>query len=167
MKQQRSILLAAALLLLASLLAGCKEQPDFPGTYTVPDGWVRLERYSTSDKIFYAQEGHEDDDLPDNISIEVGTNRYSADEHMQFRDAIMRQLAAQLQDLDAGLIGEGAFTEQEYVVYIFTIREEDAVTKQYYIVDDRRFCLIHVTNFTGSESVYEAAQVMADSFVWD
>ena len=52
---------------------------------------------------------------------------------------------------------------------IFTIEEEQEgiVTKQYYIVGDRRFCLIHLTNFTGSEGAEEAAQSMADSFVWD
>ena len=66
------------------------------------------------------------------------------------------------------LYGDGTHTEQGYVVYIFTIEEEQEgiVTKQYYIVGDRRFCLIHLTNFTGSESVDEAARAMADSFVW-
>ena len=133
----------------------------------MPEGWAKVERYSTENKIFYAEEGHEDDEMPDNISIEVGTNRYSADEHEKFRDAILRQLAMQLQGVDAELTGDGTFTEQDYVVYIFTISQEDVVTKQYYIVGDQRYCLVHLTNFTGSESVDEAARAMADSFVWD
>ena len=41
------------------------------------------------------------------------------------------------------------------------------VTKQYYIVDDQRYCLIHLTNFTGSEAGVEAARAIADSFVWE
>ena len=51
--------------------------------------------------------------------------------------------------------------EEDYVVYIFTIEEADGViTKQYYIVKD------HVTNFSGTEDVFEAVQGIADSFVW-
>lgn len=87
---------------------------DFPGSYTVPEGWAKMERYSTENKIFYAEEGHEDDEMPDNISVEVGTNRYSADEHEKFREAILRQLAMQLQGVDAELTGDGTFTEQDY-----------------------------------------------------
>lgn len=38
---------------------------------------MKAEKYSTENKIFYVEEGHEEDEQPDNISIEVGTNRYS------------------------------------------------------------------------------------------
>lgn len=143
-----------------------QEETFFPGSWTVPEGWVKAEQYSTEDKIFYVEEGHEEDEQPDNISVEVGTNRYSAEEHEQFRDAIVRQLAVQAAAFGAELTGEGTFTEQEDVLYIFTISEEDVVTKQFYIVGDKRYCLIHLTSFTGSESAEEAAQAMADSFVW-
>lgn len=144
-----------------------EHETDFPGSYTVPDGWMKLDKYSTKNKLFYVQEGHEDDELPDNISIEIGTNRYSADEHEKFRDAIVRQLTMQIQGLDAELTGSGTFTAQEDVLYIFTIREKDVVTRQFYIVGDQRYCLIHLTNFTGSEQADDAAQAMADSFVWN
>ena len=73
----------------------------------------------------------------------------------------------QLQGVDAELTGSGTFTAQEDILYIFTIREKDVVTRQYYIVGDRRYCLIHLTNFTGSEYADDAAQAMADSFVWN
>lgn len=145
------------------------EQPDntLPGSWTVPEGWVKAEQYSTKDKIFYVEEGHEEDERPDNISIEVGTNRYSAEQHMEFRDAIVRQLTMQAAAAGGELTGEGTFTEQEDVLYIFTISEEGAVTKQFYIVGDKRYCLIHLTSFTGSEGGEEAARAMADSFAWD
>ena len=176
--------IAAILAPLVLLLAGCtpekwvdfqevtiqtqaEEEADIPGSYTVPDGWVEAEKYSLADKIFYVEEGHEDDGQPDNISIEVGTNRYSEEDHESFREAILRQLYAQISGLDASLTGSGTYTEQDYVLYIFTISEEDVVTTQYYIVGDKRHCLIHLTNFTGSESADEAARSMADSFVWD
>ena len=113
-------------------------------------------KYSTENKIFYVEEGHEEDEQPDNISIEVGTNRYSAEDHMNFRDAIVRQLTMQASSVGAELTGEGTFTAQEDVLYIFTISEEAVVTKQFYIVGDQRYCLVHLTNFTGSESAEEA-----------
>lgn len=187
--------LTLSLLLLAASLAGCAGTPGesasgetdtpstsggqsepsapresetgFPGSYTVPEGWVKVEKHSTENKIFYVEDGHEDDELPDNISIEVGTNRYSAGEHEKFRDAIVRQLTMQLQGIDAELTGDGANTEQDNIVYIFTISETDVVTKQYYIVGDQRHCLLQLTNFTGSESVNETVQAMVDSFAWD
>ncbi len=185
--------LALLLLLLAGALSGCtktaegdesgkddadnasasqtasssESETDFPGSYTVPEGWVKAEKCYTPDKTFYVEEGHENDEMPDNISIEAGTNKYSADEHENFRDAILRQLTMQLQGVDATLTGDGTYTEQGDVLYIFTINEEDTVTKQYYIVGDHQYCLIHLTNFTGSESAGAAAQAMADSFVWN
>ena len=51
--------------------------------------------------------------------------------------------------------------------YIFTIDEGDIVTTQYYIVRDYGFCLIQLTNFSGSETTEQAARDMVDSFVWD
>lgn len=143
------------------------DQNVFPGSYTVPDGWVLAEDFSTGEKFFYIEEGHENDELPDNISINVGANRYSADDHTAFRDAIVQQLLRQLKGIDAELTGDGSYTEQGDVVYTFTITESDVVTRQYYIVGDYRYCLIHLTSFTGSESAYDAAQAMADSFIWN
>lgn len=144
-----------------------QEDNALPGSWTVPEGWVKAGQYSTQDKIFYVQEGHEEDEQPDNISIEVGTNRYSAEDHMKFRDAIVRQLTMQAAAAGGELTGEGTFTEQEDILYIFTIREEGVLTKQFYIVGDKRYCLIHLTSFTGSEGGEEAARAMADSFVWE
>ena len=138
-----------------------------PGSWTVPDGWVKAEKYSSEEKIFYVEEGHEDDELPNNISIEVGTNRYSSEEHEQFRDAIVRQFSMQLDGVDATLTGDGSFTDQDYILYTFTISEEDVVTTQFYIVGDQRYCLVHVTGFSPDDNgAAEAAQAMVDSFVW-
>lgn len=141
----------------------------FPGSYTVPDGWVKAEEYSTDKKFFYVEDGHETDEMPDNISINIGTNRYSAEDHVNFRHAIVQQLLSQLNGVDAELLGDGTFTEQGYTVYVFTINENstNVVTKQYYIIGDYRFCLVHLTNYTGSESADKAARAMVDSFIWE
>lgn len=133
----------------------------------MPDGWVKADSHSTSSKFFYVEEGHENDSAPDNISIEVGKNRYSAEEHEMFRDAIVRQLTMQMQGMDATLTANGSFTDHGYVVYAFTITEPDMVTTQFYIVGDQQYCLVHLTNFTGSDEANEAAQFIVDSFVWE
>jgi len=122
---------------------------NIPGTYIVPEGWVKSEQYSSEDKIFYVEEGHEKDTRPDNISIEIGTNRYGLDEHDKFRYAILRQLSMQSK-------GSSAKIDDDY-----------ALTRQYYIVDDHRYCLIHLTDFSGNEDAADAARAIADSFVWD
>lgn len=146
-----------------------EKENAFPGSYTVPEGWVKSEEYSTEEKFFYLEEGHETEELPNNISINVGTNQYSTEEHTDFRDAIVQQLMVQLSGVKAELKGDGTYTEQGYPVYIFTIDEIDAgvVTKQYYIVGDYRYCLIHLTNYSKAENADEAAQAIADSFVWN
>lgn len=161
-----------ALLAMALLLSGCgkQEQEDnIPGSYTVPEGWIKWEEHSTQDQIFYVEEGHDGDQQPDNIAINVGENRYGEDEHTQFRDAILRQLMMQIGDAEVELYGEGTNTEQDYILYIFTIEDEaqGVETKQFYIVGDYRYCLVQLTNFTGAEEGAQVAQEMVDSFVWD
>lgn len=135
--------------------------------YTLPDGWVKAEEYSSDEKIFYVQEGHESDNLPDNISVNVGSDKYDAEEHEDFREAIVSQLLAQIGDSNAELYGDGTFTDNGYVLYIFTIVEEDCTTIQYYIVGENKFCLVHLTNFSGSENANEAALKLAKSVVWE
>lgn len=149
--------------------SGEKEEAGsaLPGSYTTPEGWVKAEQYSTDEKIFYVEKGHENDRLPDNISINVGNNRYSEEEHMAFRDAIVRQLIMQLKDQDAQLNANGSFTEQGYVVYTFMIEKSDAVMTQYYIVGDHRYCMVYLSNYSRSEGPEQAARTMVDSFVWD
>ena len=128
---------------------------------------MKSEKYSTDAQLFYIEEGHEEDETPDNISIHVGENRYALEEHAQFRDAIVQQLLVQLDGIEAELNGDGTYTEQGDLLYIFTIDEGDVVTVQYYIVKDYGFCLIQLTNFSGSESANEAARTMVDSFTWN
>lgn len=168
MKKMLLIFLIMVLVFTGCGKQGTEKEIDFPGNYTVPEGWVKSEEYSTDKKVFYIEEGHETDKQPDNISINVGTNRYAEDDHVSFRDAILRQILAQLEGVDAQLYGDGTYTEQGYTVYIFTIEEKNnIVTKQYYIVGDYQYCLIHLTNYTGSEDADKAAQEIVDSFVWD
>ena len=88
------------------------EDHAIPGSYTVPDGWEKSEKHSTDSQIFYIEEGHENDEKPDNISIHVGKNKYSLDEHEQFRDAIVQQILMQLDGIEAQLNGEDVYKRQ-------------------------------------------------------
>lgn len=147
-----------------------EEEQDvaLPGTYTVPDGWVKADEHSTDQKFFYVKKGHEHDTQPDNISINVGKNRYSADEHEDFKEAIVSQLAMQIGNSGAALDAYAAKTKQGDVLYVFTITEDRGiVTKQYYVIGDRRYCLIQLTNYSGSDAVTDAADEMAESFTWE
>lgn len=137
------------------------------GTYTVLDGWVESETHSTDEQFFYVKDGHDDDASPDNISINEGTNRYGKDEYMEFKDAIMAQLLAQMGNQNAQLNGSGTYTANEDPMIMFEIIEEDGtVTRQYYIIGDYRYCLVHLTNYSGDEEADRAAEIMADGFVW-
>ena len=91
---------------------------------------ISFEKPSTDSQIFYIEKGHENDEKPDNISIHVGKNKYSLDKHEQFGDAIVQQILMWLNDIEAQLNGDGTYTEQGYLLYIFTIDEGDIVTTE-------------------------------------
>ncbi|MDD3221226.1 MAG: hypothetical protein EOM34_05620 [Clostridia bacterium] len=140
------------------------------GSYKVAEGWVESQKHSSDGQYFYVQEGHEDDEQPDNIAIRAGSNRYAIDDHASFKDAIMTQIMQQLDGVEGvTLTGDGSYTAQDYVLYTFTIDESDTGIKtvQYYIVGDYKYCLIHSTNFTGEAAVDEVAKQMCDSFIWE
>lgn len=147
-----------------------QEYKDEYLSYEIPDGWNKSEEHSVSGLTFYIEEGHENDDLPDNISVGAGSSPYSLEDHTSFQDALMRQIAMQASSNDAKLSGSGSNTAQGYTLYTFTIEDADGtITQQYYILKDYVFCLVQVTSFSGSENktVFEAAQSIVDSFVWN
>ena len=140
------------------------------GSYTVPAGWEENREHSTRDKFFYIAVGSDTGrEPPDNISVNSGTNRYSLEEHEQFRDAIMKQLAGQISKQDnTTLNGTGTYTEAGDVLYIFQIVEEDLniTTTQYYIVGDYQYVLVHETTYGDSPETDGVAQAIVNSFSW-
>ena len=138
------------------------------GSYSILDGWEESDTHSTKKKFFYVKEGTGQEEKPNNVSVMVGENKYAEEDHMDFRDAIMFQFANQIGDgPNSFLTGSGSSTEQGYIVYVFTIDEEDwGVSTFFYIVGDYKYCEIYLTNFDGSEEADLAAQTIVDSFVW-
>ena len=140
------------------------------GSYRVPKNWIESTKYSTKDKFFYVAEGTEEDPLPNNISVNVGKNKYSSEQHMKFRDAILNQLVMQLPK-DVILNGNGSYTANDYVLYTFTfsITEGDTTLSatQYYIVADYKYVMVYETAFTdNTEEVDIVAKSIVDTFKW-
>lgn len=140
------------------------------GSYTVPTGWIESTAYSTPNKFFYVADGTEEDTLPNNISINMGTNKYSADDHISFRQAIVSQLAMQLPK-DTTLNGSGSYTANDYILYTFTfsITENDTTLNatQYYIVGDHKYIMVYESVYDGNtEEVDAIAKNIVDTFQW-
>lgn len=142
------------------------------GSYTVPDGWSRADQYSTPEKVFYIADGTTVQAQTNNISVETGTNRYAQEDHMQFRDAIVRQLSMQLQGEDITVEGNGSFTDQGYVLYTFALKfPEDsnmkgAAATQHYIVGDQRYVMVYETAWGDTAETDAVARTIVNSFTW-
>ena len=146
---------------------GTRYQKSY-GSYIILDGWIEVDR-STDTKSFYAKEGTENDLRPDNISVEIGTNPYSLEEHAEFARAIQAQMAAQLAEIgrDTTLTGSGTATEKGDIVYVFTIEEAGKrAAVQYYIVGEQRYCMVYETIYLDEEECDAAAQKIVESFEW-
>ena len=53
-------------------------------------------------------------------------------------------------------------------MYIFDIKinNTDEIDRQYYILRDKKFVMVFMTNFDNDEEVNKAAELMAKSFEW-
>ena len=135
-------------------------------SYTVPDGWVKAGEQMGM--AFYTEDGHENDAMPDNISVSIGESRYSLDDQETFKAAVLQLIGMQIGDSSSTQVyAEGITTEQNLITYKFVIDDGDTVTTQYYILKDYGFCLVQLTNFTGASAPDEAAQAIVDSFAWN
>ena len=135
-------------------------------SYPVPDGWVKAGEQMGM--AFYTEDGHENDAMPDNISVSIGESRYSLDNQDAFKSAVLQLIGMQIGDSSGTQVyAEGITTEQDLITYKFVIDDGDTVTTQYYILKDYGFCLVQLTNFTGASAPDEAAQAIVDSFAWN
>ena len=154
------------------LLTGCSltgKQNGIPtsfGRYEIPNTWEMSRSHSTRNKYFYIHKGDKHNP-PNNISVEKGTNHYAKKDHIQFRQAILRQLGMQMKGKDATINGDGWTTEKGYICYTFTIDEGKYKTVQHYIVDDYKYVLVHETIWYGDgKDVHNAAKTIVNSFEW-
>jgi hypothetical protein len=145
------------------------------GAFTVPEGWSlydTTEGYvpETGEKLFLLPDGvaMPEDRAPTNISVMVGENRYSAADHMAFRDGILKSFSAQMTD-DIGVVtGGGSGTKNGYVLYTFTLKSDDLDTIFYYVVGERKYFEVQISDWfdPAVTDAEEAGYAIADSFVW-
>jgi len=147
-------------------IPGTLIEKDF-GTYEIPADWVESVAHSTNSKFFYVKEGEENENRPNNISVNEGTNKYSESEHEKFRMAILKQLSMQIgRNEDVKLNANGSNTKNGYLVYTFSIKDGNTTTTQYYIVGEYKYVLVHETTFGNSTETDNAAQKIIDTFKW-
>lgn len=136
------------------------------GSFNIPSTWIKRDDHSTTSKYFFANR-EDNNNPPNNISVEMGTNYYSVENHMKFRDAILVQLGNQTKAYGMTLTSSGSNTKNGYVVYTFNMKGNNQVTVQHYIIGDYKYVLVHETIFNGDgEDTHNAAKTIVDSFEW-
>lgn len=145
---------------------------DF-GSYIVSNNWIESQSHSTDSKFFYIKDKNKEKEArPNNISINMGTNRYSSEEHEKFKSAILNQLSIQISNSDDLKVNaNGNYTkDNNYIVYEFDIYEEkeNVTTKQFYIVGNYKYILVHETIYHPTDkNIDNVAKKMVDSFKWN
>ena len=146
-----------------------KIKKDF-GTFNIPDGWAEAKEQSGHGRYFYVLKGHEHDAMPNNISINMGHQNYNLDESEKFAESTMMQLSMQIKQYGANatVSGSSGTTDAGDIMYIFDIKfnDSDEIDRQYYILRDKKFVMVFMTNFDNNDEVNKAAELMAKSFEW-
>ena len=140
------------------------------GSFIVAEGFGEAKEQSGGGRYFYVVEGHEHDARPNNISINTGHQNYNLDESEKFAESTTWQLNTQIKQygVDASVYGSSGKTDAGDIMYIFDIKfnNSDEIDRQYYILRDKKYVMVFMSNFDGDESVNKAAELMAKSFEW-
>lgn len=105
---------------------------------------------------------------PDNIAVSIGENKYSKEESERFKEAIQQQISEQLSGYSDVTLTASGFQSGDNTVYLFTVAENDTglITNQYYIVGEKKYCLVQESNFDESGECDEVAKNLIKSFKW-
>ena len=140
------------------------------GSFIVAEGFGEAKEQSGGGRYFYVVKGHEHDARPNNISINTGHQNYNLDESEKFAESTTWQLNMQIKQygLDAVVYGSSGKTDAGDIMYIFDIKfnDSDEIDRQYYILRDKKYVMVFMSNFDNDESVNKAAELMAKSFEW-
>ena len=138
------------------------------GSFELIDGWRKYDPQSTKAKPFFVPADYDGNGIPDNISVEYGTNHYSKDDPISFGQAITAQLAQQVQGHATGEItANGITSDMGDPVLVFNIPTENCQITQYYICGDHEHILVYETNFSGSSECDEVAKTIVNTFEWN
>ena len=140
------------------------------GSFIVAEGFGEAKEQSGGGRYFYVVEGHEHDARPNNISINTGHQNYNLDESEKFAESTTWQLNMQIKQygMDAVVYDSSGKTDAGDIMYIFDIKfnDSDEIDRQYYILRDKKYVMVFMSNFDNDESVNKAAELMAKSFEW-
>lgn len=137
------------------------------GQFEIPSGWVKNDEHSTDDKPFFVPESYDGNGVPDNISVEYGTNHYTKEQGAEFGRAILRQLNSQVgSELNGSITSSGSTTEAGDPLLTFNIPLQDRNCTQYYIMGDQCYVMVYETNIDDSASCDSAARKIVNSFEW-
>ena len=140
------------------------------GSFIVAEGFGEAKEQSGGGRYFYVVEGHEHDARPNNISINTGHQNYNLDESEKFAESTTWQLNMQIKQygMDAVVYGSSGKTDAGDIMYIFDIKfnDSDEIDRQYYILRDKKYVMVFMSNFDNDESVNKAAELMAKRFEW-
>ena len=140
------------------------------GSFIVAEGFGEAKEQSGGGRYFFVVEGHEHDARPNNISINTGHQNYNLDESEKFAESTTWQLNMQIKQygLDAVVYGSSGKTDSGDIMYIFDIKfnDSDEIDRQYYILRDKKYVMVFMSNFDNDEYVNKAAELMAKSFEW-
>ena len=140
------------------------------GSYEVRYDWNEIDQ--GEGYYVYCLEGtHPDGDIiPNNIMVSHDSNPYGVDESMDFKDAIMAQLAAQTTDEVEEITGGGLTTANGDAVLKFDIVGEDVEKIQYYIVGDHQYVCVSAMlwdmDAAESDGIVDVAEGIVNSFEW-
>ena len=155
----------------ASGQAGATEGDRFTyghGTFELVNGWHKYDPQSTDAKPFFVSPDYDGVGVPDNISVEYGTNHYSKDDPIAFGRAITAQLTQQAQGFATGEItASGTTSDKGEPILVFDIPTEKSQITQYYICGDNEYILVYETNFDGSPECDEVAKAIVNTFEWN
>ena len=137
------------------------------GSFILTDSWDKYDAQSTDAKPFFVPEDYNGVGIPDNISVEYGTNRYAKDDTATFGEAILAQLSQQTGgNLTGDITAAGITSDKGEPVLVFNFSTEDRQITQYYICGDQEHILIYETNISSSSECDEAAQTIMNTFEW-
>lgn len=172
----KKILIILGVILLVtgcSLKSGSNKTTEYKldgyGKFTISENYMMREDHSTKEKPFFVDEKDEHSSRPNNISVNGGTNYYSIDQELEFKNAIMIQMAMQAKAYNATLTSSGSTTSNGYPLLRFNLDGKDQKVVQYYIMGDHKYILVYATIFESEyeDSVIEAAEYIANSFIWE
>ena len=167
------VILGILLLVTGCTLTSNKKEKTYKldnyGSFSISENYMMREDHSTREKPFFVDKKDEHSERPNNISVNGGTNYYSKEDVLRFKEAIMQQMAYQAKAYNATLTSSGSTTANGYDVLRFNMEGKDQKTIQFYIVGDKKYVLVHITLFdlSDEDSVIEAAEYIVNSFTWE